>query len=147
MRKTIIIMTMKPNTKYEPTTEGDRAITKEMNVWTYTQRKNYENDGNKEKRERNKSEMRNCARIIYGNMLYLNDHFCWKKPFFLILFVSVCLFWLVKCIWGQQNEKFLLWQQSILSSLCQFHALHWFFRIRGIISEWISLRFKMPTCN
>lgn len=98
-------MTMKPNTKYEPTTEGDRAITKEMNVWTYTQRKNYENDGNKEKRERNKSEMRNCARIIYGNMLYLNDHFCWKKPFFLILFVSVCLFWLVKCIWGQQNEK------------------------------------------
>lgn len=58
----------------------------------------------KNEREK-KSEMRNCARIIYGNMLYLNDHFCWKKPFFLILFVSVCLFWLVKCIWGQQNEK------------------------------------------
>lgn len=30
----------------------------------------------KNEREKKKSEMRNCARIIYGNMLYLNDHFC-----------------------------------------------------------------------
>lgn len=57
-------MTMKSNTKCRPTTEGDRAVTKEINV-----RKKMK------LMKKKQSVMRNCARIIYGNMPYLNDDF------------------------------------------------------------------------
>lgn len=58
---------MKPNAKCRPTTEGDRVATKEINV---RKKRNWW-----KKKFKQQSVMRNCARIIYGNMPYLNDDF------------------------------------------------------------------------